>query len=98
MTTDELRHACIALVNHGANANQGMVLLLAEHGPVSMRDIFTTGGYTSSNATGTVDFMCSKGWVERTTDEQDRRKVMVKISEPGIALLRSIKKQLNIRQ
>lgn len=97
MTAEQLKQICIALTNHKVHAPQCMILLLAEDGPVSMSDIAVVGGFTRSNSTGLLDSMVSFGWVERENDPHDRRKVMVKISEPGLAILNSIKKQIKHR-
>lgn len=94
MTADHLRHACIALTNHKVHATQCMILLMAEEKPVTMTEIAQVGGFTTSNCTGLIDSMVSFGWVDRVQDPADRRKVMIKISEPGIARLDSIKKQI----
>ncbi len=41
----------------------------------------------SSNASRIVEKLRTKGWVERTTCEKDRRRVDVKITKQGLAIL-----------
>lgn len=94
MTADQLKQACVALTNHKVHASQAMIMLMAEEKPVSMTEIAQVGGFTTSNATGLIDSLASAGWVDRCQAPEDRRKVMVKISEPGLAILNSINKQI----
>ncbi len=94
MTGENLKHACIALVNHKITAAHAMILLMAEAAPASMTEIAEAGGFTTSNATGLVDSMCSQNLVSREQLADDRRKVMVVLAPEGKDLLKSIKKQI----
>lgn len=94
MTGEHLKQACIALVNHRVSAAHGLILIMAESAPVSMKEISDAGGFTSSNATGLVDSLCSQKLVYREHPEDDRRKVMVTITPDGLNILKSVKKQL----
>lgn len=94
MTGENLKYACIALVNHKISAAHALILLLAEHGPVSMKEICDGASFSSSNGTGLVDSLCNQNLVFRHHPEEDRRKVIVTITPNGLTVLKSIKKQI----
>lgn len=94
MDRDSLKRVCSALSVLKLPATHAMVLLMADDRDVSMLEISQAGGFTTANATGIVDTMESKGLVERVHGKQDRRQVLVKINEPGEALLRQVMHQL----
>lgn len=94
MTGEHLKHVCLALVNHKLSAAHGMILIMAEAGPVSMKDISDAGNFTASNSTGLVDSLCKQHMVYRDQPPDDRRKVMVKITAAGTTVLTSLKKQI----
>jgi DNA-binding MarR family transcriptional regulator len=90
MDKDALRAVCSTLSAYKLPATHTMVLLMVNEREVSMQDISKSGGFTTANATGIVDTMEAKGYVERYHSTEDRRKVMVKISEPGIVVIDNI--------
>lgn len=94
MTGENLKQACIALANHRLTAVHAMILLMCEKGSVSMKEISDIGNFSSSNATGLVDSLCSQNLVFRDHPEDDRRKVIVTITPNGRTILDSIKKQI----
>lgn len=94
MDRDSLKRVCATLTSFRLPATHALVLLATEERAVSMQDLACASGSTTANATGLVDTMESKGLVERFHGEEDRRKVMVRISAEGTALLNQVMHQL----
>lgn len=90
MDKDTLRAVCSTLSAYKLPSTHAMVLLMVNEHDVSMQEISKQGGFTTANSTGIVDTMESRGYVERYHNTEDRRKVMVKISEPGITIIHNI--------
>ena len=61
--------------------------LLSRHGETSMSRIADLLDVSLSNATGLIDRMAERGLVERVRVDEDRRVVLVRLSEAGQAQL-----------
>ncbi len=61
--------------------------LLSRHGETSMSRIADLLDVSLSNATGLIDRMAERGLVERVRVDEDRRVVLVRLSERGQAQL-----------
>jgi DNA-binding MarR family transcriptional regulator len=61
--------------------------LLSRHGETSMSRIADLLDVSLSNATGLIDRMAERGLVERVRSDEDRRVVLVRLSERGQAQL-----------
>ncbi len=63
---------------------QGMMLMVLQEGQSKpMQELSIIMGCDASNVTGLVDRLESQGLIERTTDPQDRRVKMIKLSSKG---------------
>ena len=60
-----------------------LLLLLARHGEMSMSRLADFHGVSMSNATGLIDRLEERGLVERVRVPDDRRVVLVRVSETG---------------
>lgn len=67
---------------------------LAHKGQYTMTQIANTMGHTTAAATGLVDRLEKLGYVSRSHDRKDRRKVFVKITKKGGALVESIRRDM----
>lgn len=61
--------------------------LLHAHGPQPIGRLATDSSLSQATATGIIDRLVSRGLVERKASAQDRRRVMVEISENGRAFI-----------
>lgn len=56
-------------------------------------DLANRLGYTRSRMTRILDSLAAKGFVERTADERDRRKVVVSATEKGLAHAKEVRSE-----
>lgn len=61
--------------------------LLADRGKITSGELATLTGLTTGAVTGLVDRLEKKGFVKRTFDRDDRRKVFIETEPPQIAKL-----------
>lgn len=64
---------------------------------LTMTDIARKMGHSTAAATGLVDRMEKLGYVERSHAADDRRKVMVRITQKGIELVARLRSALQTR-
>jgi DNA-binding MarR family transcriptional regulator len=88
----ELR--CVAserLVQHGVSMSHlHLMSMLDRHGELTMSRIAELLDVSDSNATGLIDRMEERGFVERFRDPNDRRVVLVRVSERGRQILTDV--------
>jgi DNA-binding MarR family transcriptional regulator len=88
----ELR--CVAserLVQHGVSMSHlHLMSMLDRHGELAMSRIAELLDVSDSNATGLIDRMEERGFVERFRDPNDRRVVLVRVSERGRQILTDV--------
>lgn len=79
-----------AIRRYGLNLNSCAGLAwLSQHREVSMGDMAAALLCSTANVTGIVDVLAAKGLAERSSG-QDRRQVLVKITEAGTALMQDL--------
>lgn len=79
---------------HGLSIIGFQVLALLEmHGPSTMGHLADQLGVAMSNATGIVGRMAERGIVARQHDDEDRRRVLVDLTEDGRDLVGEIEAQ-----
>jgi DNA-binding MarR family transcriptional regulator len=66
------------------------LLLISEEEGTRMRDLARKMGGSFSNATVLVDRLVERGLVERLAEPQDRRVVLVRVSEEGRSLIEQL--------
>lgn len=66
------------------------LLLISEDDRLRMRELARRLGGSFSNATVLVDRLVERGLVERLADPQDRRVVLVRVSEKGRGILEGL--------
>lgn len=81
-----------ALVDHvGANRTDGRCIdLIAELGPISAGDLARAAHLTTGAVTTAIDRMARAGWVRRTDDPNDRRRVLLEITEQTKGVLHDV--------
>lgn len=67
---------------------------LDDQDSLTMTDIAKKMGHSTAAATGLVDRLQKLGYVSRVHAEDDRRKILVRISDEGRALVRSLRDSL----
>lgn len=67
---------------------------LDHQGTYTMSQVARTMGHTTAAATGLVDRLEKLGYVTRTHDKRDRRKVLVKITRKGSSLVNDIRQDV----
>ena len=67
---------------------------IALHDALSMTEVAEKMSHTTAAATGLVDRLENLGYVERMHDEDDRRKVLVKITPKGTALVGRLRQDI----
>lgn len=78
----KLDHAVVKAL--GINATDGRCFdILDHHGPMSAGDLARAAGLTSGAVTQVIDRLESKGFAERFSDPEDRRRVLAGITELG---------------
>lgn len=70
----------------GLQLGQFVVLRFLRHGPMRMTELAELTGTTSANVTGMVDRLVERGVVERTSDPDDRRVVLVSLTPQGASV------------
>lgn len=70
---------------------------LATSKELTMTDIARKMGHSTAAATGLVDRLEKLGYMERTHDVQDRRKVLVKVTPKGLELVSKLRDELQGR-
>ena len=74
--------------------SQFFLLSLIASEPLSMTTIARRMNHSTAAATGTVNRLTKLGYVQRTALENDRRKVLVKITKKGSELVESIRQDI----
>ncbi len=64
-----------------------LLAYLAEEDCLSMSSIAKMMGHSTAAATGMVDKLQELGYISRATAASDRRKIMVRITKAGVALI-----------
>lgn len=86
----------IELTRIGArDINPVQVMMLVTIGAVpemSVRDLIERGYYLGSNASYNIKNLYEGGYIERLTDEHDRRSARVRLTEKGLRVLTHMKK------
>ena len=67
-----------------------LLSMLDRHGAMAMSRVAELLGVSLSNATGLIDRVEERGYVERVRVPDDRRVVHVRLTEAGVALLRVV--------
>jgi DNA-binding MarR family transcriptional regulator len=79
------------LVRHGVSmAHLHLMSMLDRHGELPMSRVAELLGVSDSNATGLVDRMEEHGFVERVRHPEDRRVVLVRVSDRGRQILADV--------
>jgi DNA-binding MarR family transcriptional regulator len=63
---------------------------LRDLGPQRVTDLAQLEGVRQPTCTGLVNAMEADGWVQRRVDEDDKRVVLIELTEAGHAILRSM--------
>jgi MarR family 2-MHQ and catechol resistance regulon transcriptional repressor len=66
----------------------GVLEVLLHKGPLNIKDLGAKVMLTSGSMTAAVDRLASRGWIERTAEEGDRRIRIVRLTKAGMALIR----------
>ena len=67
---------------------------LAQQKFLTMSEIALKMGHTTAAATGLVDRLENLGYARRIHDSEDRRKIMVEITESGLSLVAGIREDM----
>jgi MarR family transcriptional regulator, organic hydroperoxide resistance regulator len=79
------------LVRHGVSmAHLHLMSMLDRHGDLPMSRVAELLGVSDSNATGLIDRMEEHGFVERVRHPDDRRVVLVRVSDRGRQILADV--------
>jgi MarR family transcriptional regulator, organic hydroperoxide resistance regulator len=79
------------LVRHGVSMGHlHLMSMLDRHGELPMSRVAELLGVSDSNATGLVDRMEEHGFVERVRHPEDRRVVLVRVSDRGRQILSDV--------
>jgi DNA-binding MarR family transcriptional regulator len=79
------------LVRHGVSMGHlHLMSMLDRHGELPMSRVAELLGVSDSNATGLIDRMEEHGFVERVRHPEDRRVVLVRISDRGRQILNDV--------
>jgi DNA-binding MarR family transcriptional regulator len=79
------------LVQHGVSMGHlHLMSMLDRHGELPMSRVAELLGVSDSNATGLVDRMEEHGFVERVRHPEDRRVVLVRVSDRGRQILADV--------
>ena len=66
---------------------------LRDVGPLRITDLATIEGVRQPTCTAVVNTLEAKGWVERRVDPDDRRAVLVRVTQDGLAVLKGLTEQ-----
>jgi DNA-binding MarR family transcriptional regulator len=83
LNKDNISFAQFFLLNHLASARE-----------LTMTDIARKMGHSTAAATGLVDRLEKLGYMERTHAVDDRRKVMVRVTNKGLELVNRLREEL----
>lgn len=87
-----LTNLCSQLSKGNVSFPQYFLLgFLANHKPLTMTEIAAQMGHTTAAATGLVDRLVALGHVRRSPAKDDRRKIMVEITDGGRGLVSEIR-------
>ncbi len=94
------QRSCI--LNLSAELNKGnvsfpqffLLAYLSSEEYLTMSDIAKKMGHSTAAATGLVDRLEKLGYVERVHAAEDRRKIMVRITQKGIELVSKMRKEI----
>ena len=94
------QRSCI--LNLSAKLNKGnvsfpqffLMAYLSSEEYLTMSDIAKKMGHSTAAATGLVDRLEKLGYVERTHAAEDRRKIMVRITQKGVELVSKMRKEI----
>jgi DNA-binding MarR family transcriptional regulator len=79
------------LIRHGVSmAHLHLMSMLDRHGQLPMSRVAELLDVSDSNATGLIDRMEERGFVERVRHPDDRRVVLVRVSERGRQILADV--------
>lgn len=68
-----------------------MMATIGNEGEMSVRDLIERGYYLGSNASYNIKNLHEGGYIERLTDEHDRRSARVKLTEKGAHVIEHMK-------
>ncbi len=71
-----------------------LVTYLSSEEYLTMSDIAKKMGHSTAAATGVVDRLEKIGYVERVHAAEDRRKIMVRVTQAGLALVSQMRKHI----
>ena len=71
-------------------AHAGMLRILAATPGITQQALASALGALPSRLVALVDELEAKGWVERQSDDEDRRRYSLRLTERGVAALQSI--------
>ncbi len=71
------------------------MLIVDRYGEVTMSKISEKINVSMSTATGIIDRLVKKKYLERGRSESDRRVVLIKLTEKGLKTIKSIKNSIN---
>ena len=89
-TTEERLNRCLHQCGHylhhyTAGPRQTMVIqLLQQHGPMSQKDIQETLQIQAGSVSELISKLERKGFLVRKQDEQDKRKVLISLTQTGL--------------
>jgi DNA-binding MarR family transcriptional regulator len=79
------------LAEHGLSASQTFILeILEKHGPKKISDIAEALNITLPSVTGLSDRLLAAGYIVRERSPEDRRIVLLDITEKGKEMLRNV--------
>jgi DNA-binding MarR family transcriptional regulator len=87
------RHVGVGLPEGVSPARLRALSVLADRGPISMRELGLELQATAQNVTGLVDALESEGIVERRPHPQDRRVTLISLSEGHAAAIKRQRQQ-----
>lgn len=93
VTLSEIKTACFVLMQADLTATHFAILASLQGGDIRMTALAQMCGFTTGNATGVVDYLQRKGLVERTHSAEDRREVLVRLTDAGADKIKSITDQ-----
>lgn len=73
------------------------VLVTLAHGPCILSDLANQHIVSRPTMSNTVSTMVERGWIQRTPDASDRRKIWVSLTPAGVQLLLAVREESRIR-
>jgi len=74
----------------GLHPSQLRVLMMLQHGSVSPSDIAERMEVSLPTVSSTLGVLERRGWIERTADEADRRRVVLRLTTEGRDFMRAV--------